>query len=408
MSQPSRCKKLALLVGSNPLPNYLAAVVLNPEEEIVLVYTPETSRVCERLQNEFKNLFGEQFKLSPIVTNATKVEEIEKVVFHHLDNVDHLHYTGGTKAMAAHVLCALREKGLDKRQFSYLDERNGKLRFDNGIDISLEEHHLGLTLDVILRLHGVKKDQNPINIDGGPTERDAEEIALRVLKDINFLRDLREKIVINKDKCNERQSGKETGLSDFCPSSLGLSLSIPVFFEKDWSREKREGWKAFLQDRWLEWWTACIIKKCLGNQAPHIEVGMRCRWKDTRRKRAVNTEFELDVVFLRGHRLYVISCTTSKDKSKCKSRLFEVAMRSRQMGGDLARSALVCLVDQDDRDDEDHNSKKDNILEQLRSDIDDLWDASNTPKVFGLPHLRQWAGISDEPKFEDLREWLNS
>ena len=42
METSSRCAEtLALLVGSNPLPNYLAAVILDPREA-VLIYTPET------------------------------------------------------------------------------------------------------------------------------------------------------------------------------------------------------------------------------------------------------------------------------------------------------------------------------------------------------------------------------
>ncbi len=36
-----RSDKLALLVGSNPLPNYVAATMLQPKE-VVLLYSPET------------------------------------------------------------------------------------------------------------------------------------------------------------------------------------------------------------------------------------------------------------------------------------------------------------------------------------------------------------------------------
>ena len=75
-------------------------------------------------------------------------------------------------------------------------------------------------------------------------------------------------------------------------------------------------------------------------------------------------------------------------------------MRSRQLGGDLARSALVCLL---------HGSNNKGLyVDQLRNDIADIWVASNTPKVFGLDDLREWAGIHGEPNLGTLQQWLES
>jgi len=75
-------------------------------------------------------------------------------------------------------------------------------------------------------------------------------------------------------------------------------------------------------------------------------------------------------------------------------------MRARQLGGDLARSALVCLI---------YVSNDDGLyVDQLRNDVDDIWDASNTPKVFGLDNLKEWAGIHGEPNTGTLQQWLES
>jgi hypothetical protein len=98
--------------------------------------------------------------------------------------------------------------------------------------------------------------------------------------------------------------------------------------------------------------------------------------------------------------LYVLSCTTDSKKARCKSKLFEVAMRARQMGGDLARSALVCFLDGGDASGP--------YVDQLRSDIASLWEAPNVPAVFGLADLREWAGVGGKPNFASLREWLES
>jgi hypothetical protein len=98
--------------------------------------------------------------------------------------------------------------------------------------------------------------------------------------------------------------------------------------------------------------------------------------------------------------LYVLSCTTDSKKARCKSKLFEVAMRARQMGGDLARSALVCFLDGDDASGP--------YIDQLRSDIASLWEAPNVPAAFGLADLREWAGGGDRPNLATLQKWLES
>jgi hypothetical protein len=77
-----------------------------------------------------------------------------------------------------------------------------------------------------------------------------------------------------------------------------------------------------------------------------------------------------------------------------------VALRARQMGGDLARSALVCLLDGSDN--------RGSYVDQLRSDIASVWDAPNVPRVFGLADLREWAGTSDAANTGSLMEWLDS
>ncbi len=68
--------------------------------------------------------------------------------------VDHLHYSGGTKPMAAHARGTFK---LADSQASYIDERKGLLRFDDGYDIPLRDRDLKLTLDLVLALHGAAR-----------------------------------------------------------------------------------------------------------------------------------------------------------------------------------------------------------------------------------------------------------
>jgi hypothetical protein len=105
---------------------------------------------------------------------------------------------------------------------------------------------------------------------------------------------------------------------------------------------------------------------------------------------------EIDIVVIRGYRSYFISCTTDTTKKLCKSKLFEIAVRSRQLGGDLARACLVCLAD-------------DRTISALRADVDDVWGASNTTRVFGLSDVRAWSDCDGtQPNRHSLQAWLES
>jgi hypothetical protein len=72
-----------------------------------------------------------------------------------------------------------------------------------------------------------------------------------------------------------------------------------------------------------------------------------------------------------------------------------VALRARQLGGDLTRFAFVCLLGQN------NGQEKSSILEQQARSA---WDAPNKPCVFGLSHVRNWLSGN----MNDLREWLES
>jgi len=135
------------------------------------------------------------------------------------------------------------------------------------------------------------------------------------------------------------------------------------------------------------------VRDILAGNASEVTIGMNCVRENGR-------HFEIDVAVVRGHRLYVISCTQSARLADCKGKLFEVSMRARQLGGDLARSAVVCLLNGSD--------KKGPYVDQLRHDIEDIWDAPNTPKVFGFDDLREWSGIAGGAGVESLKKWLES
>lgn len=378
-------EKLALLVGSNPLPNYLAATVLQPKE-VVLLHSPETREPRDRLETAFKN---KGTTVSTVcIEDATDVRKIRDAC--QSLQVDHLHYSGGTKPMAAHTRAMFGLGEAQEARASYLDERKGLLRFDDGYEIRLAECDLGLTLDHVLALHGIKRIGTPTTVTGGPNESDVDAVRSRVFAQPELSRKLYEHF---------RPQGRPKSLTEakttpWKASDHDLNLTATTIPDPDsnWTKVLYEAWEKFLTGGWLERWTAGVIRSCLGASTP-VEIGVVCQ-----REKA--TKFEIDVALIRGHRLYVVSCTTAHKKALCKSKLFEVAMRALQMGGDLARSALVCLLDGDDG--------SSSFVDQLESDIASVWDAPNVPRVFGLADLREWAGTCGAANTDSLIKWLDS
>ncbi len=325
------CDHLLLLVGSNPLPNYLAALILKPKS-IQLFYSPETEPIEPFLRNGIKAKLPETNIERKCIADATNAREIKKA-FSSIPQGAHLNYTGGTKVMAAHARMAFKDGGGSDRQVSYLDERNSVLRFDDGFEIDLSKQKFELTIDDILSLHGIEKKPDEKK---RPSVEEAKRIAASVFKDIS-----------------QRPSG-------------GL---------------------------WLEAWTGQLVRDILAGNASKVAVGIDCVRENGR-------NFQIDVAVVRGHRLYVISCTQFTKLADCKGKLFEVSMRARQLGGDLARSAVVCLLNGSDA--------KGPYVDQLRHDVEDIWDAPNTPEVFGYDDLREWAGVAGGAGTESLKKWLES
>lgn len=142
-------------------------------QEVVLIYSPETREPRDCLDAA---LTERQIPAADApIADATDAREIRDECG--ALTVDHLHYSGGTKPMAAH---ARQSCGLGESQASYLDERKRLLRFDDGYDASLGDCRLGLTLDVLLALHGSERKGAP-RPDGADSTLDDEALAKAAL-----------------------------------------------------------------------------------------------------------------------------------------------------------------------------------------------------------------------------------
>lgn len=382
------CGELLLLVGSNPLPNFLTALILKPKL-VRLFYSEETKKVKDRLKKKLKEKLPDSSldeKFIEDAANAEKVREAIKSI--PITPVTHLNYTGGTKIMAAHARMAFGARGGTERQASYLDERRGVLRFDDGDEIDLSRERLELTLNDILALHGIETIPDKDPPQPAPTMEDTQIIARAVLSQPGLARILYKIHRPNGDRCTfSKAKANPVSIKDLIECDKGLNeceLGVPEVPGKDWNERTFKKWCDFLGGTWLEMWCYDLIAPLTSE----VHQGVNCRRDNDR-------EFEIDLALVRGHRLYVISCTTDTTLGLCKSKLFEVAMRARQLGGDLARFALVSLL---------HGAH----IDQLKNDVADVWEAPNPPRAFGMDDLKDWAGIQGQANTSSLMEWLDS
>lgn len=98
------CNDLFLLVGSNPLPNFLATLILKPKS-VRFFYSPETEDVKDYLRERLRIKLAQTSQVETCIEDATDAAKV-KDAFASVPKGTHLHYTGGTKIMAAHARMA--------------------------------------------------------------------------------------------------------------------------------------------------------------------------------------------------------------------------------------------------------------------------------------------------------------
>lgn len=305
---------LILLIGTNPLPNFVVAdyfLRVNPDIRCLWLIHSEanglqagTDKQAKNLEHLLRRLWEgkhqalrfplEKISLSDVSDAETILREINREMLDRWppNEIFHLNYTGGTKAMAAHVYRRLQEIGKSgRRQFSYLDANNFRLVVDGyGVErfeaeVGVETHDIRqkvhITFEDLIALHGFQR----LNKDT-PIDRDASKEAY------NRFLDIQGNPTMNKP-------------------GEGCNFEGYIF-------QNVEG----------------IFNGKLQNEISvyHNWVIGKPDWK---------TKFQLDLIVTHGYHLTGMSITCIKDKDPCKLKGFEIIHRTRQIGGDEARSVLI-------------------------------------------------------------------
>lgn len=351
-----RTPVLFVLVGENPLPNYVAAkLLLEPGGTLCLVHSegPKgTGDVADRLS---RNLSGYQIHCVPV--DEHEAESLQKTVRNCLARISAgplgLNYTGGTKFMAVHVSRTVEEYCEEQ----HWDLARSYLHADN-LELALAPYqHLPakrrrvvdavpLSLGVVFALHGLELS------DELQTTPRLPNLA-RTLVEINSepegveaWRTCRKLLFQSPSppwqEARARLSG--AGIPDpaICEleEALGLVASLPASVPEAARRvgfRKPGSLRVWLDGGWLEDWALRCIQE-LGYTERFRNLLGRIPGKTTEEKAR---RFEMDVGAMRGYQLFALSCKAGKTWSEAKLGLMEVLARARQMGGEEARAALV-------------------------------------------------------------------
>ncbi|MEH1966532.1 Card1-like endonuclease domain-containing protein [Nostoc sp.] len=375
-----------MLVGENPLPNYVATkLLLQQGGTAYLVHTTDTLDEATRLKKSFGSEFN--VELRSLNHYESDAYHIQKEINAKLKSINNgkigLNYTGGTKAMSAHSYRTLFYEEIQDKTgkvyrrrksiiFSYLDPRRLEICIDSEDNererLKVNPDTLELKLKTLFQLHGLTLNNSPTQEAQLP---DLAQELVKVFADktkvtqwFDWYRKTFWEQAHKKKKDDAWGDWKnETDLPNVSISLDTLNKFLPEIvtsFEtkkilKDdkqllWTELKKVGcftknkhFCEWLDGKWLEHYVLDQIKDIANSQliqdyGLNFEILLQ----------GTKDGFEFDVAFTRGYQLFAISCTTAIERKLCKSKLFEAYLRARQMGGEEARVALVCCSDEPD------------------------------------------------------------
>lgn len=374
----TKAEVLILLVGTNPLPNYVVAeyfikICAECLRKIILFHTTTTAEEAKRIKllliskcavtDSFIGLHQindprDDNNISKAV-NDKICDLLEKEFVDSEPPAFHLNYTGGTKAMAVHAYRTLEAYSAENpgslggTSFSYLDSKEFKLSFDNVSGRNKKTKDLrniiNLNVDEVMNLHGYR-----------PCEDNEEKTylwtdAIRVMDEI-VKRKFLDKYLSNKEIIkrwiNESRKKGAVMLDELRGRLKGNNLSderIDLFIEliekipRDTDNNLPASTCKFIDGTWLEGYARYKLNEYPSLYAMPCETSLNVERDilDKDKKGESKTQnCEVDHFIVNGYLLCGISCATGKnDDMKLKG--FEIIHRMNQLGGEESRAVLL-------------------------------------------------------------------
>jgi hypothetical protein len=379
---------LILLIGTNPLPNFVVAEYFlqqNPNlQKIWLVHSEEDSTIHQKGTKQFaenlKILLEKRLKPERSIafdyvalSNVSRAKEIgscfKEKCLDHLEprSAVHVNYTGGTKVMCTQVYRSIEQEQekIVTRSFSYLDAKTFRIIYDDERPDSPDlREHVALTFAEMIFLHGYKRVNEPSSADFSKAVKVFTElIANKKLDEYYAESGGYQRILFErKDRPGELVKAKShlklDELEKFQPNGVFLSVlnALPEgyrflkddkFMDTEFKNNAAcEDTVKFLDGGWLEEY----VYDVLATGILEAQVSKDKNWEIKKDGWQGDSKFELDVVLIKGYQLIGISCTTDGKKGLCKSKGFEIILRTQQIGGDEAKAILVTRLNEKDRD----------------------------------------------------------
>ena len=422
---------LIATVGSNPLPVVVSIRALEPDR-LRLLYTEDVRQVTNRINDHLRGKLPNCEILPLEIKDYQKAGSIYKTLGGITEDwaTTSLNYTGGTKLMAVHVYSFWREKSGRPENASYLGS-DGRLYFD-AIKEPLQEKQLPkLSLAELCQLHFDKQpkkpgDQHldekrlnlakkilhficengfdnyrgylpPLYCENGSAKLDGYNFAAPIkcswnaAKEYNFKKD-GAFLKMDLSQLFKNLDVKATNIEEFSGWLDGDSYNRKNSQDKAKTNLDNAKW---LYSLWLEVWLADQLYRMTTSDGNKIfdEVHHNVAIGDK------PDDFEMDVVAVRGYRLFLFSCTVDDKDYLVKSKLFEANNRTVRIGGEHACAAMVCL----------HKSPQ-LVLQTVQAEH---WPGYDTLRLFGREHIKGekapcQGGEQARPVtlLEGIREWV--
>lgn len=423
MSTNLNFSNLVLLVGTNPLPNYVVAKYFCSNNKnlrrIWLLYSEKTAfeegtkQYAEDIEAVLKkikpDIHIEKSPLSDVSKDCDITKDVKDQLLQGIDRNSkvHLNYTGGTKSMAVHVYRFLEENLNNRFSASYLDARNYCIVFDNRIEKDTDDlrGNIKISWDDLFQLHNCKRTLGETKYLDCLKQVEKENLLQRMinmaekgklLEIKKFYQECNNIRLFSKPKENEAIDMSclkkliDKKLASFNPkNNPELFEFLAAFPEEDRIVDENGNWlydnfpysgknrskntnklNGFLSGKWLEAYVYWVIKTKKPELDPIINLSARTLKINTPKT------FEIDILVKNGYQICGISCGTAMGKgceSQLKQKGFEVILRSRQLGGDEALAILVTILQEKDPGDKEE-------IRKLKQDLKDSTRAN--PRKF--------------------------
>ena len=369
---------LILLIGGNPLPNYVVAKYLLDSgrddteklpapDKVMLVYSERTERFALKIIAQLHiNEKAEKVNLQkgerqPEIISEKIQKKLDKLAVKTPIETLHLNYTGGTKSMSVRGYIAITE-WLEKTNnehmpliISDLDPDNHKIVLKDSTDCYPTGNRnlfdkIQLTSSDILDLHGIQVDDPGIEVPIVPEEKLNTFIsyALKEYKEKKgnerVLFNILNRIGVNGSTNQEKEECLEKRIDKFNDAVSKIEQIFPGLFnhfcDNDALKYPKLSFYNFMQrNAWLEHFVFKSRAKCKEDHLVklyEIRLGVEVSYD--------GRPSEMDVIAIRGYQLFLISCTTDQSVKKVKEKAFEALYRAEELGGEHAKVIIISML----------------------------------------------------------------